>query len=80
MAEINESDKHVPDTWPYAFCSTCDHLSPVSGENSNWRVCLSCHEKVMVGVDDAVTGLINTIVFLDKTEAKLRNLPIIRDD
>ena len=73
MAEINEPNKHTPNEWPYAFCSVCKRLSPVSDDGSNLRVCLSCRTTVLLGPK-------NTVVFLNEVEAKLRKLPIVKDD
>ncbi len=70
MAEI---DKRDSDSWSYAFCSNCDHLCPISDGSGIHCICLSCRKDVILGHN-------NTIVFFSSVEAKLRNLPIIRED
>ena len=69
MAEIEDRN---PSGWSYAFCSNCNHLCPISEGNGIHCICLSCRKDITLDTN-------NTIVFFDNTEAKLRNLPIVKD-
>lgn len=74
MAEISKR--------PYAFCPDCEHLCPIADEDGTIkkssssqyfkRICLSCHKEVIIDGN-------NTVVFFDKTEAKLRKLPVVKE-
>ncbi len=61
----------ISKNWPYAFCSKCEHLSPVSDTYEISRKCLSCNSIVEVGHG-------NHLVFFNEEEAVVRGLPYIK--